>query len=495
MNRGNRGRIGWLLALGCWGSNGTEAAEPAPDTTPWCYQLIAGARLLDDCSVCDRLPLEIPLRGGFEVRLAERNPLFDRYELGAVRFTDGAEPPGYELTGRGTFTWGGEVALVQEWSLEGTVRTPAGARAVVLRSPLAAVKRLWPMLAAELVEEDGTPESRLFLTLVAAPLRELWFTTDHGMTSGLGEWPTNRIRSADLLARPARIVREGVGLMKMIGLAGDDVEADIDAFTIPAGRDGELWFSLDRDVVSATLGPLGEGDLLSARGTVVQRNADLLRAFGFMPPLPDLGLDAVEATGTGFRLSIRTPQFSERLGVVVGRGDVLTSDGRLERTHWQLLERFKPEDPDHDYGLDGFYFWPSGEVWFTTEEGFQDAVLGYVTDGDLLSDQGYVVAPNLDLVREFQPLEDLANFGLQGFWVISDAAAVAGPGVKLRIAPGTAGEIVLSWAGEGRVHQVEAADRCADPFQPVTPLLFDTAWSESRADPARAARFYRVRTW
>jgi hypothetical protein len=120
MNRGNRGRIGWLLALGCWGSNGTEAAEPAPDTTPWCYQLIAGARLLDDCSVCDRLPLEIPLRGGFEVRLAERNPLFDRYELGAVRFTDGAEPPGYELTGRGTFTWGGEVALVQEWSLEGT---------------------------------------------------------------------------------------------------------------------------------------------------------------------------------------------------------------------------------------------------------------------------------------------------------------------------------------------------------------------------------------
>lgn len=494
MNRGNRGWIPWLWALGCWGGIATEATEPSPATVPWHYQLIADARLLDDCSICDRLPLEIPLRGSFEARLVERNPLFDRYELSQIRFTDGAEPPGYELTGRGSFTWGGEVALVQEWSLEGTVRSSAGQRPVVLRSPLGGVTRPWPMLAVELAEEGGTVESRLFVTLAAAPLRELWFTTAHGMTSGLGEWPTNRLRSSDLLANPARVVREGAALLKQVGLAGNDLDAGVDAFTIPPGRDGEVWFSVDRAVVSTTLGPVAEGDLVSTRGIVVQRNADLVKAFGFMPPSPDLGLDAVEATSAGFRFSVRTPQFSERLGRWIGRGDVLTSDGRIERSHQDLFARFKPTDPSPDCGLDGFYFWPSGEVWFTTEEGFQDSVLGYVTDGDVLSDQGYVVARNLDLVRDFQPLEDLANFGLQGFWAISDAAA-AGPGAKLRVALDPGRAILLSWEGGGRVHQVEAADQCGDPFQPVTPLVLDTAWSDPMPDPPRPGRFYRVRTW
>jgi hypothetical protein len=123
-----------------------------------------------------------------------------------------------------------------------------------------------------------------------------------------------------------------------------------------------------------------------------------------------------------------------------------------------------------------------------------DARLGPITDGDLLSDRGYVVARNLDLVRPFQPLEDLANFGLEGLWVVSDAVPPAGP-PKLQLPVKNPGGLELRWQGPGRVFQVERAARLDDPFAPLSEILATDQWTVPAAGPAGPEGFYRLRAW
>jgi len=60
----------------------------------------------------------------------------------------------------------------------------------------------------------------------------------------------------------------------------------------------EVWFSTAKSLM-ATNGTghaqrISAGDLLSNRGRVVRGNQDLVGRLGVMPPVPDLGLDAVQ---------------------------------------------------------------------------------------------------------------------------------------------------------------------------------------------------------
>jgi hypothetical protein len=354
------------------------------------------------------------------------------------------------------------------------------------------------MWKASFVEDGGTPTSELHLTLVTAPVRELWFNTLNGMTPGVGGWPGERISPADILTDDGRRVHDGQVLFTAAGVTGQDAAmADIDAFDVEPADPGRILFSPDRDVWSDSLGVIREGDVVAVNGTatVFRRNEVLLRAFGLMPPVPDLGLDAVRALPSGeIWFSLRLSGFSERLGVNLGPGDILSDAGRVIRSNQELLARFQPVESGEDRGLDGFHVWSSGEVWFTLETGFQDRALGAITDGDLLSDQGYVVARNLDLVREFQPLEDLANFGLQGLFIVSDAGEP--PAKPSRLDP-IKGAVTpaLSWTGPGRVFQVEATDRLGEPFAAVSPLLTGRSWRDEGRSIAVGARHYRVRTW
>src|SRR6185312_15673362 len=64
------------------------------------------------------------------------------------------------------------------------------------------------------------------------------------------------------------------------------------------------------------------------------------------------------------------------------------------------------------YGLDALIVRPAGEFWFSTTTGFIDQRLGSISDGDLLSTFGYVVARNSELLSAFAPIEDVNNFGL-----------------------------------------------------------------------------------
>jgi hypothetical protein len=60
----------------------------------------------------------------------------------------------------------------------------------------------------------------------------------------------------------------------------------------------EIWFSTANGFTSTNqfdpTNQISAGDLLSNRGRVVKQNSDLMGWLGLMPPVPDLGLDAVQ---------------------------------------------------------------------------------------------------------------------------------------------------------------------------------------------------------
>lgn len=476
-----------------------EADGPAvhlravPELNRWAYRTVAETRFVNVCVVCGQRVIPVPLRGGFDLVSSGGNPLFERYHVFNLRLSDGAEPPGLEITGEGTVEIGGEVVVQQRWDLTLRVRSGGDAgRVAHFTNAVTTPLRRWPMLGVDLEEAGGDDLSRFSLSLRAAPFRELWFTTRSGMTPGGTPRPVERLTGADVLSDTGRRVVAGGDLLQGAGLPAD---LGVDGFDVIPGMGGAVAFTVDQPAVSERLGAVGEGDLLGSDGRVLHRNAQLLARLGFMPPTPDLGLDAVFHHESGeIWFSVRKGAWSETLGQMIGPGDLLSDAGRVVRTHAELLAAFKPEDPEQDYGLDAFFVWPSGEIWFSVEQGFTDGELGVITDGDLLSDQGYVVARNLDLVAPFQPLEDLANFGLEGLWVVSDALAVAGP-PKLHQPRLTPGGLELTWQGAGRVFQVEATGRLDDPFAALSPVLPAAGWTVPPGSAGTGGGFYRLRGW
>lgn len=274
---------------------------------------------------------------------------------------------------------------------------------------------------------DGT--MRLKISGVEVPMLPepigVWFSTEAGFhvqtepdPSSTDPGAIRAISDGDLLSRRGHVVATNHELTRHLGIMPVVPDLGLDAACV--GPRGDIWFSFeeqDLPVWSEGLArPLKHGDLLSSAGYVVRSNEQLLKRFGRMPVVSDAGLDAV-ARGPyrAILFSVEEGFFSETLGVYVGAGDLLSHRGVVVRTNEQLLSNFAVRPITnvwHDYGLDAILPRPNGEFWFSTEEGFQDEQLGWVGDGDLLSTTGRVIARNLDLLTEFGPLEDAANFGL-----------------------------------------------------------------------------------
>src|ERR1035441_1557638 len=85
---------------------------------PWFYTLVDGSQLLDDCPICDKLSIPLPMRGTFQLRLLAQGPIYASYALENISFQAGS-PGGiiYQATGQGLYEFGGEVANLQSLSL------------------------------------------------------------------------------------------------------------------------------------------------------------------------------------------------------------------------------------------------------------------------------------------------------------------------------------------------------------------------------------------
>jgi hypothetical protein len=456
----------------------------------WRYTLLDASSIADDCPICGRPTVWHPLRGTFDLVLVDSNPLFAEYRLTNISFfAQSKAQPLYTVTGHGTYREGGEVALRQEVVLQTEVcnLTPS-CRDVTFTNENMVPATAFPLIDVSVTQTQASLFSVYSMRIVVAPVREIWF----GVTNGfIATNAPTEVHTGDLLSHTGRLVRTNTMLLQSVGITNPSPTLRVDSFDIAPG--GEIVFSLSDSAGSSTLGAIAEGDLLSNRGRIVQRNQQLTARFGIQPPVPDIGLDAVFVMASGEVLfSIRTNVFAEAQGMGLRHGDVLSNTGTLVKDNQQLLARFHPPESfaAMDYGLDAFHVWPNGEIWFSLETGFDDALLGAISDGDLLSSEGIIVFRNEELVSAFAAPQNTAGFGLSDVFVVSDAVVASPPRfLSPRI---ESGGVNLQWIGTNRVFQLERASDVRDPWQPIGEI--DPNWSFHDAGLAPRS-FYRLRAW
>src|SRR5690348_14609408 len=106
-----------LLLFGGVVSSRSHASTPTNGAV-WAYTLVEGSYLVDDCPVCGRPTILLPMRGTFSLALVDQNPLFSTYEVRDISLKAGYSGWQYTVTGGGFYRIGGEVAVQQEMSLQ-----------------------------------------------------------------------------------------------------------------------------------------------------------------------------------------------------------------------------------------------------------------------------------------------------------------------------------------------------------------------------------------
>jgi hypothetical protein len=478
------------LALLCMGVLGFMPFEPnALAGQTWAYQLAAESTLTDACRLCGLPPVSLPMRGTFTLTLQSINPLFAQYTLDSIAFTAGnGTNVAYQVAGQGNLQFGGEVAVVQNMTLQVQVNgMPFG-----FTNGVTSATRTWPVIGIDLTQTNRNFAQLISLHLLAVPVREIWFATARGFTPANLPAATNGISPGDLISTSGRVVLSNAQLVNALSPQASSASLALAAVDVGAG--GEVLFALSQGVVSKTLGSLHQGDLMSDRGRVVKRNQDLTAPFGPMPIAPDVGLSGVQTLPNGeFLFAIQRPLFSELLGTNLLAGDILSTSGHILRTSQQLYAHFTTGG---EAGLTSFYMWPSGEIWFTPATGFRDPQLGPIQAGDLLSDQGYIVFRNLDLVSAFAPRGDITSFGLNALFVITDVTPpAAAPSILPLSLPTPNGARVIQWSGRGKVFQLQKALNVDGPYLPISPIIPDMEYLDAAAGPSQPEAYYRVGQW
>lgn len=143
----------------------------AQTATPQLYTLVAGSQLTDDCPICDRLPIVVPMTGTFGLRVVEQNPLFTRYEMLDIAFHAGTNSgPEYQVQGRGTYQTGGEVMVAQDMFLDLEINNGSVPTKAACANPDRVVSQPWPRLQISADQTNGTLSQVYYLTLIAVPV-------------------------------------------------------------------------------------------------------------------------------------------------------------------------------------------------------------------------------------------------------------------------------------------------------------------------------------
>jgi hypothetical protein len=440
--------------------------------------------------------------GTFQLRLLGQGPIYSSYAVENISFHAGI-PGGttYQVTGQGIYTFGGEVANQQSLSL--TLLIDDGVNPVLgyFTNDSSLVTRWWPMMQGSVTQTNGTAARVFHLGINAAPFREIWFSTAQPFTAGLWNAPTNAMSAGDLLSSIGQVAKRNQQLCGWLMVPPPLPDLGLKDIGILPG--GEIVFSIEQEVFSGSLGEHA-GDLLSDRGRMVRANAQLLAAFVPSPvPPAGAGLGAVKVTDDGMiYFSVQTNFYSAALGQTVQTGDLLTDSGAVVRSGAQLLANFNPAKPDADYGLSAVFLWPSPstEIWFATTQGFAGPGTNFYAAGDLLSDQGYVVYRNSELVSAFAPTAGGTNLGLDALYVITDvppAGTGLGPAnlAPPQLANQPPASLAFDWSAAGHVFQLERAPNAAGPFLPASRMDTDGPFLDPGVLTNQAQAFYRLHQW
>jgi hypothetical protein len=462
------------------------------------YTLIQGSSLLDDCPVCDRVSVPLPMRGSFELRLTSQGPLFINYAVENLALTAGQSGGRtYRVSGRGTYRIGGEIATQQDLELEAFIDDGTTNILCEFTNTMAGVSRLWPMLQAGAAQTNGTLQKQYSLTLDAAPFREIWFSTISNFQASGWNPPSNAISGGDLLASSGRVVKRNRELAGQLGVQPPVPDLGLKDVDILA--DGEIVFSIEQGIFSESLGQLTPGDLLSDQGRIVRHgNPDLIKSFQPSPAADFGALEAVQVTDAGgIYFSVEKSFASAKLGVTLQPGDLLSDQGMIVRTGGQLLAAFGPQKPAADVGLKSVYVWPSGEIWFSTRDGFSNTNSVAFGAGDLLSDQGYLVFSNAELLSVFSPAGSPVDLGLDALFIVSDVVPVTNMTTLSapQLAQDGSASVILRRTNGARVFQLESAANVAGPFTPAGSLTTDNVFTDLGVRTNTPQRFYRLQQW
>ena len=450
---------------------------------PLQYTLLAESRFMDDCLICGRPTIAVPLHGTFMLVPEEVTPLFTKYRLDNIAWVGGfGTNVSYDIRGSGTYTVGGEIAVTKQMMLNVTVN----GREVTFTNSGLPTLRGFPdyVIDTSLAQTQQNLVTFYSMDLLATPLREVWFSINQAAPT-----PARVATAGDLLSTTGRIVKRDTDLAGRLGFM-PVANLSLDAVEIMPG--GGIWFSINQRQFSETLGQfVDDGDIVSP-GRIVRKYYDLIGEFYNPKPTmlpPDPGLDALHVSDSGSVLfSVRSNFFSTALGTNITHGDLLIDRGEIFRSNAQLLQRFQPATAK-DYGLDAVYVWPSGEIWFSTEEGFVDQQRGTIQAGDILSDAGYIAFRNQDLLLKF-PTGTGQDLGDDALFVVTDLSVAAPPRIT-----SISRAKRLRWEGPGHVFQVEKATKIDGPYLPATPIMPDTEWIDPLTGNAPVTGFYRVRQW
>ncbi len=471
----------------------TVAQEPPSRSPSVTYTLLDGSYFVDECLVCGRPTIMQPLRGTFDLELVQNTPPYIKYAVRNVDFTASPAWAGeVRITGGGNFVRFEEFAVLQDMDLAVQIKDAFTNRPAFFTNDTRFTDKPFPLIKINLTQTNGTLFQTFSLNLFAAPVREIWFSTTKALTSTNRSGPTNVISPGDLISNHGRVVKRNIDLVGRLGVMPIVYDLGLDAVHVT--RRGEVLFSIPSNVWSESQGLIQHGDLLSNRGVIVRSNQNLPAAFGLPAPQPDAGLDAVQVMPDGEIL------FSIRSNVVVNpaltlaRGDILSDRGRVFRSNRDLLANFHPAITNRDFGLDALHILPSGEIWFSVEEGFTDHQIGEVQAGDLLSSLGHRVFSNQQLVAAFAPADPVQDYGLDALFVVTDMRPPALPPriVNLRLAGGA---IHVDWDGDGDVFQLEHASSLSGPWLPCSPILPDLSFDDANNLMDGMAGFYRLRQW
>ncbi len=324
------------------------------------YRLVEGSTLTDNWLGGGRPTIRVPIRGYFWLKSLSIDPLFSNYSVKNLKFhSTGTISQSYSGSLLGTYRAGGEVALLQQMVLKGTIND---LQEMLFDSGLQTIDINFPWI--ELDVKQIYPDSlRVFdFHLVAVPAPKIWFSTSTNFTSSSGV----NVSDGDILSAAGRIIRRNNQLTARLGIMPMVPDLGLDAIMLEklsnsqkAIRTRAIYFSLPKDVFSETLGLLHNGDLLSEKGYVFKTNGDLVSKFKLLPTFAAI-----------------------------------------------------------DIGLDAAYVWPWGEVWFSTKSSFPVEQFEMINPGDLISSYGKVVLRNSELLEAFKPMEKIADFGLDALEIL-----------------------------------------------------------------------------
>jgi len=484
----------------CWvlGSIATIWSVSLPaQNGPLLYTLIDGSQLIDDCPICDRPTIAVPMRGTFELRLDQVGPLSSLYAIENIHFKAGTpNGPSYTVQGKGTYRITGEVAVTETITLEVQIDNGFTNFLCFFTNAPGSIARFWPMVRSDVDQTNGTFTQQFHLDLFAAPFREIWFSIGTNFKTA-----SETISGGDLLSSVGRTVRKNSQLTGHLGI--QPVVPDLGLKDVDILDGGEVAFSINQDVFSETLGPLSAGDILSDQGRIIRSNQDLLIGFDPDPAgPPGFGLGALKLSDSGeIYFSVQTNFLSKTLAKTIHRGDLLSfAQTNVFRAGKDLLSAFKPVDADQDYGLDAVFVWPTGEIWFSTSESFVGANSISYSPGDLLSDRGYVVYRNAELLAGFGSATDPPDPGLDSLYVISDLTLPSpGAGHAQLDSPALTNQppqsLRLSWKGAGKYYQLEVSGEDLQSFNPASPVTLDLSYTLPGALTNGVLQFYRLREW